>query len=282
MQHGLLEQDGDDEEVKKNSDEKKGKGSSPLPEEHKPGSGPVAAAEQGQGNGSGESGKRAESVGANEPPTASAAGNGEGQLAGASGAEGGPEPKAASEPSIAEVRAALDRTLKEKEELQEQILRLRADFENFRKRATKEKADTIQFGNEALLKDLLPVIDNIERVLSSSLKEQDWKGLQEGIRLVLSEMRKTLSQRGLEAIEAVGAPFDPTLHEAIQRVETAEATEATVVEECQKGYLYRGRLLRPSLVVVAVPPEAVQGLERPGEKASKGPGHGSSGEPIVN
>lgn len=268
--------------MKKNSDEKKGKGSSPLPEEQKLGSAPGAAAEPGQGHGSGESGKKAEPARANESATGPAAGNGEGQVAGAAGAEGGPEPKAAAELSVAELRAALDRALKEKEELQEQLLRLRADFENFRKRASKEKADTIQFGNEALLRDLLPVIDNIERVLSASLREQDWKGLQEGIRLVLSEMRKTLSQRGLEAIEAVGAPFDPTLHEAIQRVETAEATAATVVEECQKGYLYRGRLLRPSLVVVAVPPEAVEGLERPGEKASEGLGQGSSGEPIVN
>jgi len=278
-----MEQGGDDEAVKKNSDDKRGGGSPPLPEENKPAGGPGAAAEQGQGNGSGESGKKAESVGASASPTGSAAGNRESQVAGAAGAEGGPEPKTAAEPpSVAELQAALDQALKEKEDLQEQLLRLRADFENFRKRAMKEKADTIQFGNEALLKDLLPVIDNIERVLSSSLKEQDWKGLQEGIRLVLSEMRKTLSQRGLEAIEAVGAPFDPTLHEAIQRVETAEATAATVVEECQKGYLYRGRLLRPSLVVVAVPPEGVEGSERPGEKASEGLGQGSSGEPIVN
>jgi len=282
LQRGLVEQGGDDEAVKKNSDDKRGKGSSPLPEENKPASGPGAAAEQGQGNDSGESGKKAESVGASESPTGSSAGNRESQVAGAAGSEGGPEPKAAAEPCVSELTAALDQALKEKEELQEQLLRLRADFENFRKRAMKEKADTIQFGNEALLKDLLPVIDNIERVLSSSLKEQDWKGLQEGIRLVLSEMRKTLSQRGLEAIEAVGAPFDPTLHEAIQRVETAEATAATVVEECQKGYLYRGRLLRPSLVVVAVPPEGGEGSERPGEKASEGLGQGSSGEPIVN
>lgn len=279
---GLLEQDGDNKTVKKSSDEKRGKGSSPVPEEDKSESCPKTAAEAERGNGAGESRQEAEGVGPQPSAAGSAADSGEGQVADAAAAGAGPARGVAAEPSPDELRAALDRALKEKEELQEQLLRLRADFENFRKRVAKEKADMIQFGNEALLKDLLPVIDNIERVLSSSLNEQDWKGLQEGIRLVLSEMRKTLAQRGLEAIPAVGAPFDPNLHEAIQRVETAEATAATVLEECQKGYLYRGRLLRPSLVVVAVPPESAGGQERPGERTSEGQEHGSSGEPIVN
>ncbi len=265
--------------MKKSQDEKRGKGSSPSTEEHKPECGLGTEAENDRGSEAGGSRKQGESGGAQASAGVSAAGSGESQVPEASGENAGPAPGEGAERSPEELRAALERAVREKEELQEQLLRLRADFENFRKRAAKEKADTIQFRNEELLKDLLPVIDNIERVLSSSLKEQDWKGLQEGIRLVLAEMRKTLAQRGLEAIPAVGAPFDPNLHEAIQRIETAAAT---VLEECQKGYLYRGRLLRPSLVVVAVPPESGEGKERPVEGASEGHGHGSSGEPIVN
>jgi len=178
-----------------------------------------------------------------------------------------------------DLQAALENSSREKEQIQDQLLRLRADFDNFRKRVTKEKADMIQYGNEALLKDLLPVIDNVERVLSYSLKEQNWKSLQEGIELVLSDLRKTLAPWGLEAIQAVGNPFDPNLHEAIQRVENEEANPNTVLEECQKGYLHRGRLLRPSLVVVAVSSE--QGRDE---------GHGTEGtdeasiqdKPIIN
>lgn len=268
--------------MKKSQDEKRGKGSSSSTEEHEPKCGFGPAGENDRGNGADGSRKQTEPGQAQASAGGPAVGNDETQVLEAAGENAGSAPGDAAERSPEELRAALERALKEKEELQEQLLRLRADFENFRKRAAKERADTIQFGNEALLKDLLPVIDNIERVLSSSLKEQDWKGLQEGIRLVLTEIRKTLAQRGLEAIPAVGAPFDPNVHEAIQRIETADATTATVLEECQKGYLYRGRLLRPSLVVVAVPPESGEGQERPGEGASEGPGHGSSGEPIVN
>ncbi|MEW6442880.1 MAG: nucleotide exchange factor GrpE [bacterium] len=170
--------------------------------------------------------------------------------AGSGSAGGGGDPAAPEQ----KLRAELDARTSERDQLQDQLLRLRADFENFRKRVTKEKADTIQYGNEALLKDLLPVIDNIERVLSFSLREQNWKSLQEGIELVLADMRKALKQRGLEPIEAKGSLFDPNLHEAVQTVPSAEADPNTVLEEFQKGYLFRGRLLRPAMVVVAVPP----------------------------
>lgn len=269
--------------MKKTSDDKMGKGSPPKHEENKVEPGREAVAEAAEGKGTAASCNQPEGAEGNESQVGSLADRGEGRRATeASGSECGPAPGGGSELSPEGLRAALDKALRDKDELQEQLLRLRADFENFRKRVTKEKAEMIQFGNEALLKDLLPVIDNIERVLSFSLKEQDWKGLQEGIRLVLSEMRKTLAQRGLEAIQTEGAPFDPNLHEAIQRVERADAAAPTVIEECQKGYLYRGRLLRPSLVVVAVPPESGESLERSEDKTSKGLEHGSSEEPIVN
>ena len=162
----------------------------------------------------------------------------------------------------------VEQLARENEELQDKFVRLMADFDNFRKRATKEKSDIIQFGNEGLLKDILPIIDNIERLLTYSYGESSWKNFQEGIELLLAEVNKTLANYGVEPIEALGNAFDPNLHQAMQRSETDEVEANTVVEVFQKGYLYRGRLLRPALVVVAVPPK--------GEEEAEG-GEGGSG-----
>ena len=148
-----------------------------------------------------------------------------------------------------------EQLVKENEELQDKFVRLMADFDNYKKRASKEKSDVIQFGNEGLLKDILPVIDNIERLLTYSYREGTWKSFQEGIELLLAEINKTLSKYGVEPIEALGKPFDPNVHQAMQRAETDEVDANMVVEVYQKGYSYRDRLLRPSLVVVSVPPK---------------------------
>ena len=174
-----------------------------------------------------------------------------------------PEGGAEEEPSLEE---KLDQALQEKDVLEDKYLRLRADFENFKKRATKEKSNLIQYGNEALLKDLLPVIDNIERVLAFSLQEGDWKDFQKGVELVVAELHKTFSKFGLEPLESMGKNFDPNLHEAMQTLKTDQATPDTVVEELQKGYLYRDKLLRPSLVIVAVSPEETK--EKPAEETA--------------
>jgi molecular chaperone GrpE len=148
-----------------------------------------------------------------------------------------------------------------------------ADFDNYRKRASKEKSDVIQFGNEGLLKDFLPIIDNIERLLTYSYGEGSWKSFQEGIELLLTEINKTLEKYGVEPIEALGKTFDPNIHQAMQRSETDEADANTVVEVYQKGYLYRGRLLRPSLVVVAVPPKGgVEAEDEEGASTASEPG----------
>ncbi len=171
----------------------------------------------------------------------------EAQAAEAVEGDSGPE-----EPSPEE---RVEQLIQENEELQDKFVRLMADFDNYRKRASKEKADVVQFGNEGLLKDILPIIDNIERLLTYSYGEGTWKSFQEGIELLLTETGKTLSKYGVEPIEALGKEFDPNLHQAMQRSETDEVDANTVVEVYQKGYTYRGRLLRPSLVVVSVSPQ---------------------------
>jgi molecular chaperone GrpE len=162
----------------------------------------------------------------------------------------------------------IEELLKENEELKDKFVRLMADFDNFKKRASKEKSEVIQFGNEGLLKDILPIIDNIERLLTYSHQEASWKSFQEGIELLLAEIGKTLATYGVEPIEAMGKPFDPNLHQAMQRSETEEVAANTIVEVYQKGYVYRGRLLRPSLVVVAVPPKRREEAE--GEEGTEG------------
>jgi len=162
-----------------------------------------------------------------------------------------------------------EQLVKENEELQDKLVRLMADFDNYRKRASKEKSDVIQFGNEGLLKDILPVIDNVERLLTYSYREGSWKSFQEGVELLLAEINKTLAKYGVEPIEALGKVFDPNIHQAMQRSETDEVEANTVVEVYQKGYLYRSRLLRPSLVVVAVPPKGEE--EEEGEEGAPGP-----------
>jgi molecular chaperone GrpE len=162
-----------------------------------------------------------------------------------------------------------EQLLKENEELQDKFVRLLADFDNYRKRASKEKSDVIQFGNEGLLRDILPVIDDIERLLTYSYREGSWKSFQEGVELLLAEVNKTLERYGVEPIEALGKAFDPNIHQAMQRSETDDVEANTVLEVYQKGYLYRSRLLRPSLVVVAVPPKGEE--EEEGEAGDPGP-----------
>ncbi len=172
----------------------------------------------------------------------------------------------------------VEQLVKENEELQDKFVRLMADFDNYRKRASKEKSDVIQFGNEGLLKDILPVIDNIERLLTHSYGEGSWKSFQEGIELLLAETAKTLAKYGVEPIEALGKVFDPNVHQAMQRSETDEVDANTVVEVYQKGYLYRGRLLRPSLVVVAVPPKEEEEAREEGDAPGPDAPNGEAGE----
>jgi len=176
----------------------------------------------------------------------------------------------------------VEELLRENEELQDRFVRLMADFDNFRKRAAKEKSEVIQFGNEVLLRDILPILDNIERLLTYSYRESSWKSFQEGIELLLAEINKTLAGYGVEPIEALGKTFDPNFHQAIQRFETDETEANTVTEVYQKGYLYRGRLLRPSVVVVAVPPKGTEEEEGQGEAAGPATGWGKDEEPPIN
>lgn len=151
-------------------------------------------------------------------------------------------------------------------------LRERADLENARKRHLREKEEAIRFANDRLLKEMIPVLDNLERAVEHA--EQDssgnHKGLLEGVGMTMTQFRKVLGDFGVKPIKAVGEAFDPNLHQAMGQMESAEQAPNTVVTEFQKGYLLHDRLLRPSLVMVAKPPaEANSEQLQAGESSSE-------------
>ncbi len=135
----------------------------------------------------------------------------------------------------------------------EQWMRSAADFDNFRKRSRKELEDTRKAGREELLKDLLPVFDNLERAMTSAERATEVKPVSEGLKLVLRQFIDTLGRSGITKVPTMGLPFDPSMHEAIQQVETDEVAPGTVMAEVQPGYLQGERLVRAAMVVVAKP-----------------------------
>lgn len=143
--------------------------------------------------------------------------------------------------------------------MKDQWIRTAADFDNFRKRSRKELDDARKGGKEELLKELLPVFDNLERAIQSAQRAADVKAVAEGLQMVLRQYTDTLSRGGITKVPSVGSHFDPSHHEAIQQVETNEHPPGTVVAEVQPGYLQGDRLIRAAMVVVAKPPSGEGG-----------------------
>ncbi len=170
--------------------------------------------------------------------------------------QGSPQPDEKKRDNDAgEIRKALEEKEKEAKENYERLLRMAADFENYRKRAAREKEEWGKFANEDLLRALLPFLDNLERAVAHSEKVQDSGVLIEGVRLTLQELLQTLAKFGLSTFESVGKPFDPARHEAILVVPTDQEEPNQVMEEFQKGYFLNDRLLRPATVSVSKLPE---------------------------
>jgi len=141
------------------------------------------------------------------------------------------------------------------EELDNRLLRLTAEYDNFRKRSQREKTEARQFANQHLLEKQLPILDNFEMALAAA-KDAD-PAIRDGVQMIYDQFLSVLNDAGVEAIEAEGAPFDPNLHEAISQQETTEVEEGTVVQQVQRGYKLNDRLVRPARVVVAKAPESV-------------------------
>lgn len=137
----------------------------------------------------------------------------------------------------------------------ERLVRVSADFENFKKRAAREKQEAIQYANQALLAKLVPVLDNFEMATSAAaLPGANIEALKTGVTMILTQFKAALGEAGLEEVDATDKPFDPSLHEAVSQQETAEIPDGHVAQQLRKGYKLRDRLLRPATVVVAKKP----------------------------
>jgi molecular chaperone GrpE len=135
--------------------------------------------------------------------------------------------------------------------LRDQLLRTAADYDNFRKRSRRELADMEKRAREDLIKELLPVFDNLERATAHAETATDVKALADGIGLVKRQFIDALAKIGIERIQAQGKPFDPAFHEAVQQFETSEHPPGIVIHEVQAGYTQGDKLVRPAIVVVA-------------------------------
>ena len=136
-------------------------------------------------------------------------------------------------------------------EAQERVLRTAAEAENFKKRLQREKEEQTRYSNESFMRELLPVIDNLERALEHSKAGADQGGLVEGLNMTLKGFLDTLTRFGCTPVEAAGKPFDPNFHEAVSQEESDDHEPNTVLRELQKGYLLKERLLRPAVVIVS-------------------------------
>ena len=155
---------------------------------------------------------------------------------------------------IESLEAQLAAAREEARQNHERWIRERADLENLRKRAARERAEAVKFGNEALIRDLLPVADNLERAVEHAKDGGNGQPLVDGVALVLRGFKEALERHGVVRVEARGAPFDPTHHQAVAHVESSEHEPNAVMEEHQAGYRLHDRLLRPALVTVAKAP----------------------------
>jgi molecular chaperone GrpE len=159
--------------------------------------------------------------------------------------------EAAPEDKPREDTAPAQDPARELEETKKRMAYLAAEFDNYRKRAAREKESLIAYGNEKLLRAVLPFLDNLERAMSQAVASGSVEGLISGVRLTYNQFLSELKKFGLEQISTEGETFDPTLHEAIAQMECEGKAEGAIVSEARKGYTLNGRLLRPAQVVVA-------------------------------
>jgi molecular chaperone GrpE len=147
------------------------------------------------------------------------------------------------------VTAERDRLVEENNELTELLKRRQAEFDNFRRRSERERAETLEFANTESVRAILPVLDDFERALKVESTGPEYA---RGMEMIYQRLKESLKKLGLEPMDSKGGAFDPHIHHAVDMVETDEAEDHTVLEEYQQGYNFRGRLLRPAMVKVAV------------------------------
>nr|WP_234032984.1 nucleotide exchange factor GrpE [Paenibacillus faecalis] len=151
-----------------------------------------------------------------------------------------------------DLQVELEKLQNEMSEQQQRTLRVQADFDNFRRRTQKEKEDLAKYASSKLITELLPVFDNFERAIAASEDNQDFESFSKGVSMIFRQLETVLNAEGLTAMNSVGQPFNPEFHQAIMQVESDEYEEGIVVEEVQKGYMLKDRVLRPAMVKVSM------------------------------
>jgi len=155
---------------------------------------------------------------------------------------------------LKEMETRLESVEQEAKEAHDRFLRVSAEFENYKKRSAREMDEFRKFANESLLREMLTVVDNLERALNSSNNDNQANShIAEGVDMTLKEILKVFEKFNVKPIVALGKPFDPNFHQAAMREETNERPENTVLNELEKGYMIHDRLLRPAMVVVSMP-----------------------------
>ncbi|WP_288570356.1 nucleotide exchange factor GrpE [uncultured Mitsuokella sp.] len=166
--------------------------------------------------------------------------------------EEAPEEAAAADAAMQEeieaLKGQVDGLNKDLQEKKDRLLRLQADFDNFRRRSAKEREEISAVVTQNFCKDMLPLLDNFERAMAAEKK--DVEAFQKGVEMIFTQFQEILKKNGLEHIEAIGQKFDPNFHQAVMRVEDPDKEDDTVAQELQKGYMVKGRVIRPSMVQV--------------------------------
>ena len=166
--------------------------------------------------------------------------------------EEAPEEAAAADAAMQEeieaLKGQVDGLNKDLQEKKDRLLRLQADFDNFRRRSAKEREEISAVVTQNFCKDMLPLLDNFERAMAAETK--DVEAFQKGVEMIFTQLQEILKKNGLEHIEAIGQKFDPNFHQAVMRVEDPDKEDDTVAQELQKGYMVKGRVIRPSMVQV--------------------------------
>lgn len=155
---------------------------------------------------------------------------------------------AAMQEEIEALKGQVEKLTGDLQEKKDRLLRLQADFDNFRRRSAKEREEISAVVTQNFCKDMLPLLDNFERAMAAETR--DVEAFQKGVEMIFTQFQEVLKKNGLEQIEAVGQKFDPNFHQAVMRVEDPEKEDDTVAQELQKGYMVKGRVIRPSMVQV--------------------------------
>ncbi|UNK20032.1 nucleotide exchange factor GrpE [Paenibacillus sp. N3/727] len=150
------------------------------------------------------------------------------------------------------LQAEIEKLRNEMSEHQQRTLRVQADYDNFRRRTQKEKEELAKYASSKLVTELLPVFDNFERALAASEDNPEFESFSKGVSMIFRQLETVLNTEGLTAMNSVGQPFNPEFHQAIMQVESDDYEEGIVVEEVQKGYMLKDKVLRPAMVKVSM------------------------------